>query len=116
MFIVYNLIQTSTDRLQPRSILKKQEDANDEKCPLEPFVVNIPDNISRVDIDQYLKNVQDQRRKGLNYSYNTDDDDEEEEEENNESQETVQKKIEPWNEVNFLFLNFYFLFLLSPIA
>ncbi len=84
--------------IQPRSILKKQEDINEDKCPLEPFVVNIPDNISRVDIDQYLKNVQDQRRKGLNYSYNTDDDDEEEEEKN-ESQEIVQKTKEPWNEV-----------------
>jgi hypothetical protein len=82
-------------KIQPRSILKKQEDINDDKCPLEPFVVNIPDNISRVDIDQYLKNVQDQRRKGLNYSYTTDDDDDQEEEE-----EIVQKKSEPWNEVN----------------
>ncbi|CAF4367128.1 unnamed protein product, partial [Rotaria magnacalcarata] len=76
--------------------------ANDEPCPLEPFVVNIPENISRIDIDQYLRNVQDQRRKGLNYSYNTDDEeayaDEEIEEQNNESHEIIQKPIEPWNE------------------
>ncbi|CAF1123473.1 unnamed protein product [Rotaria sordida] len=95
-------MRTSTDQLKPRSILKKQEIINDEKSSLEPFVVNIPDNISRIDIDQYLKNVQNQRRKGLNYSYNTDDEDdneEEEEEEKNESKETVQKINEPWNEL-----------------
>ncbi|CAF0834602.1 unnamed protein product [Adineta steineri] len=96
-------MKTSFDSIQSRSILKKQDDFNDDKCSLEPFVVNIPDNISRVDIDQYLKNVQDQRRKGLNYSYNTDDDgddnDEEEEQENNESQKVIRKKNEPWNEL-----------------
>jgi hypothetical protein len=88
--------------------LKKQEDVDDEKMTREPFVVNIPDNISRVDIDQYLKNVQDQRRKGLNYSYNTDDEDNNEEE--NESQE-IEQTNEPWNEVNSL-INFYFKFFL----
>jgi len=91
-------MKTSIDQIQPRSILKKQEDINEDKCPLEPFVVNIPDNISRIDIDQYLKNVQDQRRKGLNYSYNTDDE-EEVEENKNESQEIIQEKNEPWNEL-----------------
>ncbi|CAM4794244.1 unnamed protein product [Rotaria magnacalcarata] len=96
-------MRASTDQLKPRSILKKQDAANDEPCPLEPFVVNIPENISRIDIDQYLRNVQDQRRKGLNYSYNTDDEeayaDEEIEEQNNESHEIIQKPIEPWNEL-----------------
>ncbi|CAF4583869.1 unnamed protein product [Rotaria sp. Silwood1] len=94
-------MRMSSDQLKPRSILKKQEILNDEKNSVEPFVVNIPDNISRIDIDQYLKNVKNQRRKGLNYSYNTDDEneDDEEEEEKNESQETVQKINEPWNEL-----------------
>jgi hypothetical protein len=87
------------DRLQPRSILKKQDDPDEETCPLEPFVVNIPDNISRIDIDQYLKDVQDQRRKGLNYSYNTDDENDDEEEKI-ESQDPIQKIKEPWNEVS----------------
>jgi hypothetical protein len=91
-------IKTSIDRSQPRSILKKQEDINDETCPLEPFVVNIPDNISRIDIDQYLKNIQDQRRKGLNYSYNTDDDEDDDDEE--EEAEIKEKRTEPWNEVS----------------
>jgi hypothetical protein len=90
-------VKTSIDRSQPRSILKKQEDITDETCPLEPFVVNIPDNISRIDIDQYLKNIQDQRRKGLNYSYNTDDDEDDDDEEEAEIQE---KRTEPWNEVS----------------
>ena len=92
------------DESQPRSILKKQDDI----CPLEPFVVNIPDNISRIDIDQYLKDVQDQRRKGLNYSYNNEDEDEDdyEEEQQQQKQETAQKKHEPWNEV----IRFYFYF------
>lgn len=90
------------DRSQPRSILKQQDDPHEEdKCPLEPFVVNIPDNVSRIDIDQYLKSVQDQRRRGLNYSYTTDDDDDEvEEEQIIESQENGQKIQEPWNEVS----------------
>ena len=81
----------------------------DEPCPLEPFVVNIPDNISRIDIDQYLKNVQDQRRKGLNYSYTTDDDDdgeEDEEEVHNKSEELPEKRNEPWNEVNLSSISF----------
>lgn len=102
--------------MKPRSILKKQESSSEEKCQLEPFVVNIPDNISRIDIDQYLKNVQDQRRRGLNYSYNTDDENGEidDDDENNESQETENKTNEPWTEVSillflillkFLFLN-----------
>jgi hypothetical protein len=91
-------VKTSIDRSQPRSILKKHEDINDETCPLEPFVVNIPDNISRIDIDQYLKNIQDQRRKGLNYSYNTDDDEDDDDEE--EEAEIKEKRTEPWNEVS----------------
>ena len=99
------------DQSQPRSILKKQDDSNEDTCPLEPFVVNIPDNISRIDIDQYLKNVQDQRRKGLNYSYTTDDEEGEEEEYIAESQENGQKTQEPWDEVSLLSLqsNQYFL-------
>lgn len=106
---------------------KKQDETNEDKCPLEPFVVNIPDNISRIDIDQYLKNVQDQRRKGLNYSYNTDDEDGGEDEELMderviESQETEQKIQEPWNEVSrrSIFFDHYFrvifLYLVKTLA
>ncbi|UJR27368.1 hypothetical protein I4U23_008660 [Adineta vaga] len=97
--------QSDSKILPPRSILKKSDDADDEKCPLEPFVVNIPDNISRVDIDQYLEDVQVQRRKGLNYSYNTDDEDDYNEEDDDkqeekiESSKTLSKKNEPWNEL-----------------
>ena len=84
--------------------MKQPGDSDDDTCPLEPFVVNIPDNISRVDIDQYLEDVQVQRRKGLNYSYNTEDEetDEQEEEEKtkNESPKRISKKNEPWNEVS----------------
>ncbi len=80
---------------------------------MEPFVVNIPDNISRIDIDQYLKDVQDQRRKGLHYSYNTDDNESdeeetvvEEEEKKTESQDPIRKIKEPWNEVSLFFFEF----------
>ena len=66
---------------------------NDPTSSPEPFVVNIPNNISRIDIDQYLRDVQDQRRKGLNYSYTTDDDDD-------EPLEEEPGKNEPWNEVS----------------
>ena len=74
---------------------------------MEPFVVNVPDNISRVDIDQYLKTVQDQRRKGLHYSYTTDDESDEEEtveeeEKKTESQSPIRKIKEPWNEVSLI--------------
>lgn len=70
-------------------------------------MVNIPDNIARVNIDQYLKDVQEKRRKGLNYSYNTEDDDEDppEEEEKQKKTKAAQspksqrKKHGPWNEV-----------------
>ena len=98
-FFYFFLTQTSSDSPKPCSILKKQEEFKNEERSLEPFVVNIPDNVSRIDIDQYLKNVKDQRRKGLNYSYNTDDDDDDDNEEKNEISETVERQYEPWNEV-----------------
>jgi hypothetical protein len=93
--------------LRPRSILKKPDesldDDDDDPIPREPFVVNIPNNISRVDIDQYLRNVQDQRRRGLNYSYTTDDEDAVDEEEELIEQKSSAPQVndsEPWNEVS----------------
>ena len=81
--------------------MKKSDENLNENRPLEPFVVNIPNNISRVNIDEYLKDVQDQRRKCLNYSYTTDDDGDDDDE---EIKETYKKDettvIEPWDEVN----------------
>ncbi|CAF1444124.1 unnamed protein product [Adineta ricciae] len=89
-----------SDRVPPHSILKQPGDSDDDTCPLEPFVVNVPDNISRVDIDQYLEDVQIQRRKGLNYSYNTEEEDTDEQETTkNESPKHLPKKNEPWNEL-----------------
>ena len=63
--------------------------------------MNIPNNIARVDIDQYLRNVQDQRRRGLNYSYTTDDDDAVDDEEPVEQKASGRaiNGSEPWNEV-----------------
>ena len=87
--------------MPPYSILKQSGDSDDDTCPLEPFVVNVPDNISRVDIDQYLEDVQIQRRKGLNYSYNTDEEETDEQETTKiESPKHLPKKNEPWNEVS----------------
>ena len=94
--------------MQPRSILKKSDELSDDSdngddlCPPEPFVVNIPDNISRIDIDQYLRDVQDLRRKGLNYSYTTDDEDVVEEDEYIEQKPSgsAVSESEPWDEVN----------------
>lgn len=78
---------------------KAEELSNEPILSPEPFVVTIPNNISRVNIDQYLKDVQDQRRKGLNYSYTTDD-----EEDVTIDEEPIKEdrpvKNEPWTEVN----------------
>ena len=64
-------------------------------------MINIPDNISRLDIDGYLRNVQDQRRRGLNYSYNTDEetDDESVAQKAGEEFQAAVQRAEPWNEV-----------------
>lgn len=87
--------------------MKKTDDPIDDSMSSpEPFVVNIPNNISRIDIDQYLRDVKDQRRKGLNYSYTTDDDDDGEDDENVNAHVRVdsirqepQGNDEPWTEV-----------------
>lgn len=101
-----NDIRASTDRIRPRSILKKTDDPIDDSMSSpEPFVVNIPNNISRIDIDQYLRDVKDQRRKGLNYSYTTDDDDDEDDENVNAHvrvdpiRQEPQGKDESWTEL-----------------
>ena len=98
MIVDFFFLQTFLDPVPSRSILKKQDD---EKPAAEPFVINIPDNISRLDIDDYLRNVQDQRRRGLNYSYNTDDEngDEPVAEKASEGFQEMVQRAEPWNEV-----------------
>ncbi|CAF1528273.1 unnamed protein product, partial [Didymodactylos carnosus] len=95
---IKSALSASNSSERTRSILKKQHLNGQEYR--EPFVINIPDNVSRINIDEYLKNVQDQRRKCLNFSYTEDDEsiiDEEDSKANDE--DSIPKRNQPWNEL-----------------